>query len=253
MNFHAAAARDKNFFRLHNEIENKHTDIINTLFEEPLRGRVLAQINIWLKDLISIINGVYQLNDLTPKIQDKILSFGEIMSSYIISMVIDNAEVIDAKGLIKTDDHYGNARVNFPLTNRLIRAQFNNYKKTGIVPGFIASSEHNVTTTLGRGGSDYTAAIISAALDVERLEIWTNVDGFMTADPKKVKKALAIEYLSYAEAMELSHFGAEVIYTPTIHPVYRKNIEVIIKNIFNPEGKGNTHIKRITKAGGFFH
>lgn len=233
-----AASRDKNFFRLHNEIEIRHTDIINNLFEEPLRAEVFSRINACLKDLISIINGVYQLNDLTPKIQDKILSFGEIMSSFIISKIIDNAEVIDAKGLIKTDDNYGNARVNFPLSNRLIRAQFNHYKKTGIIPGFIASSERNVTTTLGRGGSDYTAAIVSAALEVERLEIWTNVDGFMTADPKKVKKALAIDYLSYAEAMELSHFGAEVIYTPTIHPVYKKNIEVVIKNTFNPEGKG---------------
>jgi aspartokinase/homoserine dehydrogenase 1 len=233
-----AAARDKNFFRLHNDLEIKHNEIVNTLFEEPQRTEVLKRINAYLKDLISIINGVYQLNDLTPKIQDKILSFGEIMSSVIISKVIDNAEMIDAKGLIKTDDHYGNARVNFPLTNRLIRAQFNHYKKTGIVPGFIASSEHNITTTLGRGGSDYTAAIISAALEVGRLEIWTNVEGFMTADPKKVKKALAIDHLSYSEAMELSHFGAEVIYTPTIHPVYKKNIEVVIKNIYNPSGKG---------------
>jgi len=122
---HLAATRDKNFFRIHNEIEIKHQQIISTLFEEPLRSEVLNRVNTWLKDIISIINGVYQLNDLTPKIQDKILSFGEIMSSYIISNVIDNAEMIDAKGLIKTDDTYGNAKVNFPLTNRLIRAQFN--------------------------------------------------------------------------------------------------------------------------------
>jgi bifunctional aspartokinase / homoserine dehydrogenase 1 len=241
-----AATRDKNFFRLHNEIEIKHHQIIDSLFEEPLRTQVTGHIDALLKDLISIINGVYQLNDLTAKIQDKILSYGEIMSAYIISNIIDNGEVIDAKAIIKTDDHYGNAKVNFPLTNRLIRAQFNRYKKTGIVPGFIASSEHNVTTTLGRGGSDYTAAILSAALGVEQLEIWTNVDGFMTADPKKVPKALAIEYLSYAEAMELSHFGAEVIYTPTIYPVYRNNIEVVIKNIYNPEGKG-TLISRESK------
>ncbi len=244
-----ASQRDKNYFRLHNDIEKKHTDIINALFEEPVRSEVSDRINTWLKDLISIINGVYQLNDLTPKIQDRILSFGEIMSSYIISRIIDNAEVVDAKGLIKTDDNYGKAHVNFPLTNRLIRAQFNHYKKTGIVPGFIASSEHNITTTMGRGGSDYTAAIISAALEVEMLEIWTNVDGFMTADPKKVKKALAIEYLSYSEAMELSHFGAGVIYTPTIHPVYSKNIEVVIRNISNPEGKG-TLISKESKSTG---
>jgi aspartokinase/homoserine dehydrogenase 1 len=233
-----AAIRDKNYFRIHNDIELKHHQIISSLFEEPLLTQVRTRIDNYLKDLISIINGVYQLNDLTSKIQDKILSYGEIMSAHIISNIIKNGEVIDAKGIIKTDDNYGNARVNFPLSNRLIRAQFNRYQKTGIVPGFIASSEHNVTTTLGRGGSDYTAAIISAALGVELLEIWTNVDGFMTADPKKVQKALAIEYLSYAEAMELSHFGAEVIYTPTIHPVYKNNIDVVVKNIYNPDGKG---------------
>ncbi len=244
-----AAERDKNFFRLHNEIEAKHIDIIQALLEEPTRTAVLNRINTYLKDLISIINGVYQLNDLTPKIQDKILSFGELMSSFILSRIINNAEVIDAKALIKTDDYYGNAHVNFPLTNRLIRAQFNRYKKTGVIPGFIASSEHNVTTTLGRGGSDYTASIISAALEVDQLQIWTNVDGFMTADPKKVKKALAIEYLSYAEAMELSHFGAEVVYTPTIHPIYKKNIDVVIKNIFNPDGKG-TLISKVSGSPG---
>ncbi len=233
-----AAARDRYFFRLYNEIEIKHMDMITRLFPEPRQTEVISHINTYLKDLISIINGVYLLNDLTPKTQDRILSFGEIMSSYIISKIIRNSEVIDVKGIIKTDNHFGNARVNFPLSNRLIRAQFNNFKKTGIVPGFIGSSDHNEITTLGRGGSDYTAAIISAALDVSKLEIWTNVDGFMTADPKKVTKALAIEYLSYSEAMELSHFGAEVIYTPTIHPVYQRNIEVLIKNILNPEGKG---------------
>jgi bifunctional aspartokinase / homoserine dehydrogenase 1 len=244
-----AAMRDKYFFRLYNEIEIKHTEIVTGLFEEPLRTGVLSHLNTYLKDLISIINGVYLLNDVTPKIQDKILSFGEIMSSYIISRVIGNAEMIDPKGLIKTDRTFGNARVNFALSDRLIRAQFKNYKKTGVIPGFIGSSEHNETTTLGRGGSDYTASIISAALGVERLEIWTNVDGFMTADPAKVKKALAIESMSYAEAMELSHFGAEVIYTPTIHPVYQKNIEVSIRNIANPEGAG-TLISGVSKRSG---
>jgi aspartokinase/homoserine dehydrogenase 1 len=242
-----AASRDKYFFRLYNEIEIKHLEIINSLFEDPLQAEVKLQVNSILKELINIINGVYLLNDLTPKIQDKIMSFGEILSSYIISKIILNSELLDVKGLIKTDSNFGNAKINFPLTSRLIRAQFNNYKKTGIVPGFIASNDRNETTTLGRGGSDYTAAIISSALEVDRLEIWTDVDGFMTADPKKVKKAMAIDSLSYAEAMELSHFGAEVIYTPTIHPVYKKNIEVIIKNTFNPDAKG-TIISRESKS-----
>lgn len=245
-----AASHDKNFFRLYNEIEIKHLDIVRSLFSEPQQTEVLTQINGYLKDLISIINGIYLLNDLTPKIQDKVLSFGEILSSCIISRIIPNAELIDVRGIIKTDSRFGQAQVNFPLSDRLIRAYFKNYKKTGIIPGFIGSSEHNETTTLGRGGSDYTAAILSAALGVTRLEIWTNVDGFMTADPKKVKKALAIEQLSYAEAMELSHFGAEVIYTPTIHPVYQKNIEVVIKNTFNPAGKGTLISKEARRAEG---
>jgi aspartokinase/homoserine dehydrogenase 1 len=241
-----AAMRDKYFFRLYNEIEIKHTEMVNTLFEEPARTGVLSHLNTYLKDLISIINGIYLLNDFTPKIQDKVLSFGEMMSGYIISKVIGNAELIDPKGLIKTDRTFGNAHVNFSLTDRLVRAQFNHYKKVGIVPGFIGCSEHNETTTLGRGGSDYTASIISAALGVQQLEIWTHVDGFMTADPAKVKKALAIDQMSYAEAMELSHFGAEVIYTPTIHPVFQKNIEVAIKNIHRPDSPGTL----ISKASG---
>jgi bifunctional aspartokinase / homoserine dehydrogenase 1 len=233
-----AASRDRSYFRLFNEVEKRHLDTVNGLFEEPLREQVLTDIGFYLKDLINIINGVYLLNDLTPKVQDRILGFGEILSACIVGHVIHNSEVIDIKSMIKTDNHFGSARVNFPLSNRLIRSAFKNFSKTAIVPGFIGSNERNETTTLGRGGSDYTAAIISAALEVERLEIWTDVDGFMTADPKKVKKALAIDYLSYAEAMELSHFGAEVIYTPTINPVYQKNIEVLIKNTFNPGGKG---------------
>jgi aspartokinase/homoserine dehydrogenase 1 len=233
-----AAQRNRSYFRLFNEIETKHIDTVKGLFDEPVREKVLETINAYLKDLINIINGVYLLNDLTPKVLDRILGFGEVLSSCILSNMIPNSEVVDVRSMIKTDSHFGNARINFPLTNRLIRSSFKNFTKTGIVPGFIGSNERNDTTTLGRGGSDYTAAIISAALDVEKLEIWTDVDGFMTADPKKVKKALPIDYLSYAEAMELSHFGAEVIYTPTIHPVYQKNIQVIIKNTFNPQARG---------------
>jgi bifunctional aspartokinase / homoserine dehydrogenase 1 len=244
-----AASRDNNFFHIYNEIENKHISLIKDLFAEPLQTEVLSHTNVCLKDLISIINGVYLLNDLTPKIQDKILSFGEILSSYIISKLIVNAEVIDAKALIKTDSNFGKARVHFTLSERLIRAQFNHYKKTAVIPGFIASSEHNETTTLGRGGSDYTAAILSSALEVEKLEIWTNVDGFMTADPEKVKKAMAIDQLSYSEAMELSHFGAEVIYTPTIYPVFKKNIDIVIRNVFNP-GANGTLISKVSKSNG---
>ncbi len=244
-----AAAKDNNFFRIYNEIEIKHLEVIKTLFEEHLLTEVQTRINLYLKELSNIINGIYLLNDITPKIQDKVLSFGELMASHIISKVIENAEMVDVKGLIKTDSSFGHAVVNIPLSTRLIRSYFKNYKKTAVVPGFIASNDKGETTTLGRGGSDFTAALIAAALDAPRLEIWTDVDGFMTADPRKVKKAFAIDSLSYAEAMELSHFGAEVIYTPTIQPAYQKNIEITIKNTFNPEAAG-TLISKESKSQG---
>ncbi|MBN2481328.1 MAG: bifunctional aspartate kinase/homoserine dehydrogenase I [Bacteroidales bacterium] len=244
-----AAKRDDDFFRIFNDIENKHLEIVDNLFREPLKSEIRSHISMLQKELGSVINGVYLLNDMTPKILDKILSFGEILSTFIMSKIVPNGEQVDVRVLIKTNDDYGNAKVNFDLTNRLIRACFRNYRKTGIVPGFIATSETNEPTTLGRGGSDYTASIIAAALEVKRMEIWTNVDGFMTADPKKVNKAIAIDTLSYAEAMELSHFGAKVIYTPTIHPVYQKNIEIAIKNTFNPEAPGTIITKHGTGEG----
>src|SRR4030042_2514265 len=178
-----AAAKDKNFFRVYNEIEIKHLEAIKVLFEEPLLTEVQSRINSYLKELSNIINGIYLLNDITPKIQDKVLSFGEIMATHIVSKVIENAELVDVKGLIKTDSTFGNAAVNLPLSTRLIRSFFKNYKKTAVIPGFIASNDKGETTTLGRGGSDYTAALVTAALDIPRLEIWTHVDVFMTAVP----------------------------------------------------------------------
>ncbi len=244
-----AADNDRNFFRIYNEIEKRHLDIINTLFRDPVKGKVLSQINSLFKELSDIVNGLFLVNDLTLKVKDRILSYGEQMSSLIISQLIDNSVLINIKNFIKTNSDFGNAKVNFTHTNRLLGYRFKTIKKTAVVPGFIASSDRNETTTLGRGGSDYTAAIIAAALNADRLEIWTDVDGFMTADPKKVKKAFAIESLSYAEAMELSHFGAKVIYTPTIQPVYKKDIEVSIYNTFNPSAKGTTITKSSVSTG----
>ena len=244
-----AADNDRTFFRIYNEIEKKHLDIISSLFEEPVKNKVLLQVNSLFKDISDIINGLFLVNDLTLKVKDRILSYGEQLSSLILSQLIDNCVLIDIKNFIKTNSDFGNAKVNFKHTNRLLAYRFKTIKKTAIVPGFIASSDRNETTTLGRGGSDYTAAIIAAALNADRLEIWTDVDGFMTADPRKVKKAFAIESLSYAEAMELSHFGAEVIYTPTIQPVYKKNIEVSVYNTFNPSAKGTTITKQSVNTG----
>ncbi len=235
---HLASSKDRDFFKVYNEIEGMHLDFISALFKGTKANDILNKVNTLLKELSNIVNGIYLLGDITPKIQDKVISFGELLSSLIISELIENSELLDVRNLIKTNSDFGAAKVNFSVTNRQIKFKFKNYKKLAIIPGFIASNDRNETTTLGRGGSDYTASIFAAAIDAEQLEIWTDVDGFMTADPKKVRKAFAIESLSYAEAIELSHFGAEVIYTPTIQPVYQKNIEIVIKNTFNPQAKG---------------
>jgi len=162
----------------------------------------------------------------------------ESVSSSIFSAFFVNSLLVDSLEFIKTDDNYGNANVDFPLTNSLIKKKILKRKRLIIVPGFISSTTGSESTTLGRGGSDYTAAIIAAAIIAEKLEIWTDTDGFMTADPRKVEKAYAIESLTYSEAIELSHFGAKVIYTPTLRPVYKKLIPVVIRNSFNPEAKG---------------
>lgn len=233
-----ASSKDRDFFKVYNEIEGLHLDIINALFNDEILNDVTHKVNSILKELSNIVNGIYLLGDITPKIKDKVLSFGEQLAALIMSYVLPKGELLDVRNLIKTNSDFGAAKVNFSITNRLIKFRFRNLEKLAVVPGFIGSNDRNEITTLGRGGTDYTAAIFAAALDASRLEVWTDVDGFMTADPKKVPKAFAIESLSYAEAMELSHFGAEVIYTPTIQPVYLKDIEIIIKNTFNPAAKG---------------
>jgi bifunctional aspartokinase / homoserine dehydrogenase 1 len=229
--------------------DDSYTDELYTVIE--LHKNILTQLNIQsrsenitgkvdglLNELSDILKGVYFLHELTPKILDQILSIGELLSSSIICAFIDDSLFFDSRLLIKTDSDFGNARANYVITNELIIKSLKGLKQNAIVPGFIASDAGGETTTLGRGGSDYTAAIIAAALNAEVLEIWTDVDGFMTADPRKVSKAVPIEKMSYAEAIELSHFGAKVVYTPTIQPVYQKGIPILIKNSFNPTAKG---------------
>jgi aspartokinase/homoserine dehydrogenase 1 len=233
-----AAKKDDAYITEMEQIKTRHLNVINTIVPEAKKEVTISHVTGFLNELEDILRGIFLLNDITPKILDYILSFGERLSSYIISQSIEDALSVDARELIKTNSNFGNAAVNFQETDKNIQQYLNDVNKIIIVPGFIASDADNNTTTLGRGGSDYTAAIFAAALNSERLEIWTDVDGFMTADPRKVEKAFAIQKLSYAEAMELSHFGAKVVYTPTIQPVYKKNIEVAIKNTFNPESDG---------------
>ncbi|HEY4786652.1 MAG TPA: bifunctional aspartate kinase/homoserine dehydrogenase I [Bacteroidales bacterium] len=219
-------------------MEQRHLDVAKTLLSPEKQEEAYRFINQMFSEISDILKGVYLLREISPKTQDLLLSYGELLSSYIFSFVIKNGRFYDSRKFIRTNSSFGAAKVDFDLTHALIDEQFKVLDHIPVIPGFIAFTEQEETTTLGRGGSDYTAAIVAAALNASALEIWTDVDGFMTADPEKVHKAFAIEKLTYAEAMELSHFGAKVVYTPTIHPVYKKGIPIIIKNTFNPIAPG---------------
>jgi aspartokinase/homoserine dehydrogenase 1 len=233
-----AASRNDEYPAVLDKIIRKHHEFVNQLLTEPKQTDVLKRTDSIFASLRETLNGIWLLRELSKHSLDQVLCNGEILSSLIISSLIDDSLYIDSRSFIKTDSNFGFANVNFTLTNSIIHKIFPETAKLIIVPGFIASNTNNETTTLGRGGSDYTAAIIAAALNAVVLEIWTDVDGFMTADPKKVEKAYAIESLTYSEAIELSHFGAKVIYTPTLRPVYKKNIPVLVLNTFKPESKG---------------
>ena len=233
-----ARMQDDGYKAEFDHLSERHIKSVKEVVQKQNQDFVLDEVSQMLKDLDIVLHGVYLLKELTLKTLDYILSFGERLSAFIISYAFDQAKFVDIREFIRTDSHFGNARVDFNLTNEMLKTAFSHFRDTVIVPGFVASNEEGDTTTLGRGGSDYTASIIAAALDAERLEIWTDVDGFMTADPRKVEKAYAVKHLTYAEAMELSHFGAKVLYTPTIKPVFQKNIPLVIKNTFNPPAPG---------------
>ena len=220
------------------EISKRHFKTIENLFEPGKQSPVKEKVQVLLEELERIVQGVSLIGELTPKTLDKIGSFGERLSSLIISEYIPSSTWFDASKLIRTNSDFGKAIVKFSLTNQLIHSAFAAFSGIAIVPGFIASNEAGEYTTLGRGGSDYTGAIMAAAMDASSLEIWTDVNGFMTADPRVISKAYTIKTLSYSEAMELSYFGAKVIYPPTILPVYKKGIPVRIKNTLDPQAGG---------------
>jgi aspartokinase/homoserine dehydrogenase 1 len=237
-----AAGGDKNYANLLNEIKEIHMNVVKTLIKSKHKASVLEKISAVLNELSEIIHGIYMVKDIAYRTQDFIMSFGEILSAYIIYEILTSrnieAEFLDSRQLIKTDSHFGNAHIIFDETNKKIRNYFSSHKKLQIVTGFIGSTKNDETTTLGRGGSDYTASIIGAALNASEIEIWTDVDGVMTADPRKVKKTFSIEHLSYEEAMEMSHFGAKVIYPSAMQPTMEKKIPICIKNTFNLSFKG---------------
>ena len=233
-----ACTRNEEYAREIEEIRTRHLEVVDQLIGSAKKESVKQYVNRLLDGFKDLLYGIFLVGDLTPKTQDHLLSFGERLSSFIITNIFDEAICVDMRHFIRTDSRFGNAQVDFGITNRNIKEMMKKQRSIVVVPGFIAANEQGDITTLGRGGSDFTAAIIAGAIDASVLEIWTDVDGFMTADPRKVSKAYVIEKLSYAEALELSHFGAKVLYTPTLHPAYQKNIPIWIKNTFNPDSPG---------------
>ncbi|WP_299781146.1 bifunctional aspartate kinase/homoserine dehydrogenase I [uncultured Formosa sp.] len=223
-------------------IKNIHLNIIKELI--PTNNEAVIQhVESKLEALKNLLDGIYLINELSPKTSDKLVSFGELLSSYIIGETLKskgaNAERKNSQELITTNSNFTKAEVNYNITNTNIQEYF----KTStfditILPGFISKSVTGEITTLGRGGSDFTAAIVAAALEVDQLEIWTDVSGMYTANPKLVKQALPIDKLSYQEAMELSHFGAKVLYPPTVQPVLSLQIPIHIKNTLDPDAVG---------------
>ena len=219
---------------------SRHHKMIDTIITDTkAREDLFNKVDALLEQLRSIYFGVFLIHDLSEKTQDAIVSYGERLSSLIVATLIRGAKWFDSQEFIKTIDKNGKHVLDAELTNELVVRTFSDLPRISLVPGFISRDrDSEETTNLGRGGSDYTAAIIAAALDADILEIWTDVDGFMTADPKVIKTAYTINELSYIEAMELCNFGAKVIYPPTIYPVCVKNIPIRVKNTFNPESPG---------------
>ena len=219
---------------------DRHHKMIDTIITDTKdRENLFISVDSLFEQLKSIYFGVYLIHDLSEKTQDAIVSYGERLSSKIVATLIRGAKWFDSRKFIKTERIGGKHTLDSELTTQLVKDTFDELPRISLVPGFISRDKHTErTTNLGRGGSDYTAAIIAAALDAEVLEIWTDVDGFMTADPLLIKSAYTINELSYIEAMELCNFGAKVIYPPTIYPVCVKNIPIKVKNTFNPDAPG---------------
>jgi len=228
-------------------VEEKHFQVIRTLLPAGAQNPVLTKLKIYFNELEDILQSVYNLRELSLQTKDLILSYGERCSTFMISHIarqqFPNALYVEGSQLIKTDNNFGQAKVNTNLTEMLIKDFYEENKEQLLfVTGFIASNDEGRVTTLGRGGSDYTAAIWGAALNAEAIQIWTDVDGMLTADPRIVKKAFSLAELSYTEAMELSYFGAKVIYPPTMIPAFLKKIPIVIRNTFHVDFPG-TYIK----------
>lgn len=249
-----ASGQEHSYKEILGEIERRHLNAIRELIPVTGQSRILSKVKSDINTLETLLEGAFLIGEITPKLSDKIVSYGELISSYIIAEFFKTQALdvayLDSREIIKTNEVNGKAAVIFDVTNSLCKKRISeSQNKIIVAPGFIASSENGISTTLGRGGSDYTAAIIAAAIDAEILEIWTDVSGMFTANPKIVKQASAIAHLSYEEAMELSHFGAKVLYPPTIQPVLTKGISIVIKNTFEPDSFGTLITKNKNEKG----
>lgn len=249
-----AAAGEESYKELLQKVEQRHLEAVKALIPVTQQSSVLSWVKQRCNEIEDICNGVFLLGELSARTKDRIVSFGELLSSKIIAARLNAQGVeniwVDSREIIRTDAHFGSAAVDFSITNSLCSDFFSAAAaRLFIVPGFVAADAKGNTTTLGRGGSDYTAAIIAGAVNAKTLEIWTDVSGMMTADPRLVPNARILPHISYQEAMELSHFGAKVIYPPTIQPVMSKNIPVWIKNTFAPEDHGTLIENDVHKNG----
>ncbi|MEZ4941590.1 MAG: bifunctional aspartate kinase/homoserine dehydrogenase I [Saprospiraceae bacterium] len=233
-----AGVGDAGYRDLFDQVRARHFDAIEQLLEPANQTQPVQQIEANFEALGNVLQGIFLLHEVSPRSLDFVVSFGERNAAFIIAHALQQAglpaQFLDARTVIRTDDQFGGAKVDFDETNPRIRAHFEAHPQVQVVTGFIGSTADDLTTTLGRGGSDYTAAIFGAALHAEAIEIWTDVDGVLTADPRRVKKAFTLPSMTFREAMEMSHFGAKVIYPPTILPALALKIPLVIKNTFNP-------------------
>lgn len=235
----AAASADERYIEDMQCIAARHTELVERAVLPQNREKVGREVGSMLDELSKIFNGVFLIGDLSDRTRDAIASYGERLSSVIVCGAISGARHFDARTVIKTNPYFGKHAVDQPLTQELIRENLGQIKGITVMGGFIASDARTGdATNLGRGGSDYTASLVAAALGAEVLVIWTDVDGFLTADPKIIGNPYLIERLTFVEAMELCNFGAKVIYPPTIFPVYHNDIPIQVKNTFNPSGEG---------------
>ena len=237
-----ASKRDLAYKIIFKDICEKHDQIVEELIDSKKNKNILKEIDKKYKELEEIIKNIFSTQEIPLSSLDVVMSFGEQLSSYIISEIIKSrgvlCEFVDSRNIIKTDDNFGNANVDIETSYKLISECLKNKHNIVIMGGFIASTKNGTTTTLGRGGSDYTASLVGAALDASAIEIWTDVDGIMTADPRKIKNTFLIRDISYEKAEEMAYNGAKVIHPKAIKPAVFKNIPIYIKNTFNPTSTG---------------